>query len=58
MPILQMRKLRLKNVRCGSSLAVQWVGLLAFTQQAQNSIPDSGTKILQAMQRGQKQPGG
>ena len=32
----------------GSSLAVQWLGLHAFTAVGLSSIPGQGTKILQA----------
>ena len=38
----------------GNSLAVQWLGLCAFTAEGLGSIPDLGTKILQAMRHGQK----
>ena len=37
-----------------SSLAVQWLGLCAFTAVGLGSIPGRGTKIPQAMQCGQK----
>ena len=30
-----------------NSLAVQWLGLHAFTAEGAGSIPDQGTKILQ-----------
>ena len=36
----------------GTSLAVQWLGLGAFTAVAQGSIPGQGTKIAQAPWRG------
>ena len=36
----------------GNSLAVQWLGLCAFTAEGPGSFPDRGTKILQAMQLG------
>ena len=38
-----------------NSLAVQWLGLGAFSAVAPGSIPGQGTKILQAAQRGQKE---
>jgi len=38
----------------GNSLAVQWLGLHAFTAKGSNSIPSQGTMIPQAMQHGQK----
>ena len=38
----------------GNSLAVQWLGLHAFTAEAAGSIPGRGTKIPQAVQHGQK----
>ena len=40
-----------------NSLAVQWLGLCAFTAVGPGSIPSQGTKILQAMQHGQKKKG-
>ena len=38
----------------GNSLAVQWLRLHAFTAKGMSSIPGQGTKILQAVQYGQK----
>ena len=38
----------------GTSLAVQWLGLCAFTAGGMGSIPGRGTKFLQAARRGQK----
>ena len=38
----------------GNSLVVQWLGLCAFTAEDPGSIPVRGTKILQAVQHGQK----
>ena len=38
----------------GNFLAVQWLGLLAFTAEGSGSVPGQGTKILQAMWRSQK----
>ena len=38
----------------GTSLLVQWLGLWALTAGGVDSIPGWGTKILHAMQRGQK----
>ena len=37
----------------GASLAVQWLGLGAFTAEGPGSIPGWGAKIPQAVQRGQ-----
>ena len=45
---------RLKNLKSGNSLVVQWLGLHAFTAEGASSIPGWGTKILQAAQRSQK----
>ena len=33
----------------GNSLAVQWLGLSAFTAEGLGSVPGQGTKILQAV---------
>ena len=38
----------------GNSLAVQWLGLLAFTSLGPGWIPGGATKIPQAMRHGQK----
>ena len=38
----------------GNSLAVQWLGLGAFTAESPVSIPGQGTEIPQATQRSQK----
>ena len=38
----------------GNSLAVQWLGLCAFTAEGVGSIPGRGTRILQAVPGGQK----
>ena len=38
----------------GTSLAVQWLGPLAFTAKGVGSIPGRGTKIPQVPRRGQK----
>ena len=38
-----------------NSLAVQWLGLSAFTAEDLGSIPGWGTKIPQAVQCGQKE---
>ena len=38
----------------GTSLAVQWLGLGASPAGGTGSIPGRGTKILHAVQRGQK----
>ena len=37
-----------------NSLAVQWLGLGAFTAEGLGSIPGRGTKILQGSRCGQK----
>ena len=37
-----------------NSLAVQWLGLCAFTAEGLGSIPDWGTKISQATRHSQK----
>ena len=42
--------LQLKTKQIGHSLAVQWLGLYAFTAEGPGSIPDRGTKIPQATQ--------
>ena len=38
----------------GNSLVFQWLGLHAFTAEGPGSIPGQGTKIPQAVSRGQK----
>ena len=38
----------------GNFLAVQWLGIHAFTAEGTGSVPGQGTKILQAVQCGQK----
>ena len=38
----------------GNSLAVQWLGLRAFTAEGTGSIPGRGVKIPQAVQHSQK----
>ena len=43
----------LKNIK-GNSLAVQWLGLCAFTAEGTGSIPGWGTKIPQATWGSQK----
>ena len=43
-----------KDTSPGNSLVVQWIGLCAFTAKGQGSIPARGTKMLQAVQHGQK----
>ena len=37
-----------KNCLTGNSLAVQWLGLQAFTAEDTGSIPGWGTKILRS----------
>ena len=41
-----MEMLMLAIVHDGNSLAVQWLGLVAFTAMGQGTIPRGGTKIL------------
>ena len=41
------------TIKIGNSLAVQWLGLHAFTAEGLGSIPGLGTKTPQAMQRRQ-----
>ena len=43
-----------KHTHFGNSLAVQWLGLHAFTAEGAGSIPGQGTKILQAEWRSKK----
>ena len=38
----------------GNSLVVQWLGFHTFTDEGSGLIPDWETKILQALQQGQK----
>lgn len=38
----------------GNSLAVQWLGVCAFTTEAPTAILVQATKILQVMQHGEK----
>ena len=38
----------------GNSLAVQWLGVCAFTTEAPTAILVQATKILQVMQHGKK----
>ena len=47
--------LRIKEKVCGNSLAVQWLGLHAFTAKGLGSVPGRGTRIPQAVRCGQKQ---
>ena len=49
-----MDKGRELNLDLGNSLAVQWLGLCAFTDKGPSSISGWGTKILQASGWGQK----
>ena len=44
----------LKTQSVGDSLAVQWLGLRAFTDKSLGSIPGWGTKISQDTRCGQK----
>jgi len=43
-----------KNCRIGSSLVFHWLEIFAFPAVGLGSIPGQGTKILQALQHGQK----
>ena len=43
-----------KDEGLGNSLAVQWLGLCAFTSRGAGLIPGRGAKILQAMVRQKK----
>ena len=45
-----MTKIKLIQTCIGNSLAVQWLGLHAFTAKGMGSIPGQGTKIPQATQ--------
>ena len=45
---------RVKNKKLGNTLAVQWLGLRAFTAEGPHSIPGRGTKIPQAVWHGQQ----
>ena len=38
----------LSEINLGNSLAVQWLGLLAFTAEGAGSVPGWGTEIPQA----------
>ena len=53
---LMFRPQRVNNQKMisGTSLAVQWLGLCAFTSEVAGSILAWGTKILQAVRCGQK----
>ena len=44
----------IKIQKPGTSLAVQWLGLCAFTAEGPGFIPGQGTKIPQAAWCGQK----
>ena len=44
------------RVYSGNSLAVQWLGLCAFTAEGPGSVPGQETRILQAAQHGQENP--
>ena len=45
----------IQRVKLGTSLAVQWLGLCAFTAKGPGSVTGQGTEIPQATQHGQKQ---
>ena len=45
---------KLRKVNPGNSLAVQWLGLRAFTAEDVGSIPGRGTKVPQAVRCSQK----
>ena len=49
-----MEKLPFTNAKCGNPLAVQRLGLGAFTAVSPGLIPGWGTKIPKAAQRSQK----
>ena len=53
-PDFCMSYVRLIIITPGNSLVVQRLGLGAFTARGRGSIPGRGTKILQAVQHGQK----
>ena len=48
------RKASHLNQQRGNSIAVQWLGLRAFTPEGQSSIRGWGSKIPQAARHGQK----
>ena len=50
--------LAFKALRLGTSLAVQWLGLHAFTARGLGSIPGRGTRISQITRRSQKKKWG
>ena len=52
--ILDWEDTAIKHTIGGMSLMVQWLGLCASTAGGVGSIPGQGTKILKAMQHGQK----
>ena len=46
----------IKKIHQGNSLAVQWLGLPAFTDQGLGSVLGRGTKIPQAVRPGAPPP--
>ena len=42
-----------RRIQTGSSLAIQWLGLCAFTAEGPGLISGQGTRILHATRRGQ-----
>ena len=51
---VKLRTLDFKTQQAGNSLAVQWLGLCAFTANGVGSVPAQGTMIPQAALHGQK----
>ena len=51
---INLKKNSFKKSRIRNSLALQWLGLCAFTAEGPGSIPGWGTKIPLARQLGQK----
>ena len=49
MPIKIICILCIQKMGIGNSLAVQWLGFGGLTARGPGSIPDQGTKILQAV---------
>ena len=50
-----LREMQIKTTMRGNSMVVQQLRLRAFTAEGSGSIPGRGTKIPQAVRRGQKQ---
>ena len=49
-----LEKNKIWTNNCGNSLAVQWLGLHAFTAEGLGSVPGGGAKMPQAAQYSQK----